>query len=195
MSGNGTERSSSASLCPGTTGVCWDQPLPCSSHSLQLAAALKSCHRVMRSVLRSGSTVCVVRGTWEDFLMPECMHALWMSLQADSFSLPWVRKPPLCGWQGWYPHVCVPSLATSPLLCAVGRRWEDVFLILQHQSTRSRWAEPVAESASSPRSIFGKGEEMLEAWSLAGLLLGHQVGACCRSTAEFAGWAQPRGSH
>lgn len=72
---------------------------------------------------------------------------------------------------------CVPSLATSPpLLCAVGRGWEDVFLILQHQSIRSRWAEPVAEPTSSPCSVFGKGEEMLEAWSLAGLLLGPDPG-------------------
>lgn len=153
---------------------------------------LSQSHEVCASLwLRS---LCCQRnlGRLSDAGMHTCTQ---MSLQADSFSLPWVRKPPLCGWQGWYPHVCVPSLATSPLLCAVGRRWEDVFLILQHQSTRSRWAEPVAESASSPRSIFGKGEEMLEAWSLAGHLLGHQVGACCRSTAEFAGWAQPRGSH
>lgn len=73
-------------------------------------------------------------------------------------------------------HGCVPSLATSPLLCAVGRGWEDVFLILQHQSTRSRWAEPVAESASSPHRIFGKGDEMLEAWTLAGLMLGPDPG-------------------
>lgn len=64
-----------------------------------LLSSHKFCHRVMRSVLSSCSAFCVVRGIWEEesgILMPECMHALWMLLQADSFSLPWVREPPLC---------------------------------------------------------------------------------------------------
>ena len=43
---------------------------------------------------------------------------------------------------------------------------------MQHQSARSRWAKPVTETASSPRSVFGTGDGVLAAQSLVGLLLG-----------------------
>lgn len=78
--------------CAGTS-PCLAAPTP---FRQLLLSRHQLCHRVMRSVLGSCSAVCVVRGIWEEFLKPECMHALWMVLQADSFSLPWVREPPLC---------------------------------------------------------------------------------------------------
>lgn len=73
--------------------------------------------------------------------------------------------------------MCLHSIPhILPLLCAVDRVWEDVFLILQHLSARNRWAKPVAGSASSPHSVFDAGDGVLAAWFLAGLLLGPAPG-------------------
>lgn len=72
---------------------------------------------------------------------------------SDSCSLPVGQETSLL-WLAGLELVClrlIPHL--SPLLCAVGRDWEDALLILQRPSARSRWAEPAAESASSPHSV------------------------------------------
>lgn len=101
--------------------ACWlAAPTSFGSPATVMPGALL--HRVLKPVFHSCTGVCVGRGTWKDFLMPECIHAVWMPLQtlldsllyspSGSGSLPFAVR-----WAGAYVPAFDPSHSPFAMCC------------------------------------------------------------------------------